>query len=293
MVKSGAKRWAHILPELNREKICLISHPALKSVTAHSHLFFELTYIRSGTVEHTIDGRTSVLQAGDYFLVDYGSIHSYRSLEDRSFSNTDCLFLPEAVDPLLKGEKNLKAVFSHYLVNYNLLLLPQDPTKMIFHDTDGKIWDILNTMTSEINTKDPGYMEMIRCRLVEILLLTIRRMKDASVASGTQKLSSYLTAYVSKHYMEEVSLTALSAKMNYSLPYVSKCFKEETGLSFVQYLQNYRIKQASKLLLSTAKNIPEVAELVGYRDVKFFTKVFKSITGYSPAAFRKQQSLRI
>lgn len=293
MVESGAKRWAHILPELNREKICLKCHPALKSVGAHNHLFFELTYIQSGIVEHTIDGRTSILQAGDYFLVDYGSTHSYRSLEDRSFSNIDCLFLPESVDPLLKGEKNLKAVFSHYLVNYNVLLLPQDPTKMIFHDTDGKIWDILSTMKSEIDTKEPGYMEMIRCRLVEILLLTMRRMKDAPVASGVQKISSYLTTYVSKHYMEEVSLTALAEKMNYSLPYVSKCFKDEMGFSFAQYLQHYRIKQASKLLLSTAKNIPEVAELVGYRNVKFFSKVFKSITGYSPAAFRKQQKSRI
>lgn len=293
MVEASTKRWSHILPELNREKICLKCHPALRSVPAHSHLFFELTYIRSGIVEHAIDGRTNILRAGDYFLVDYGSIHSYRSLEDRSFSNVDCLFLPEAVDPLLKEEKNLKAVFSHYLVNYNLLLLPQDPTKMIFHDTDGKIWESLSTIKSEINTKEPGYMEMIRCLLVKILLLTMRRMKDASVASGVQKISSYLTTYVSKHYMEEVSLTALAEKMNYSLPYVSKCFKDEMGFSFVQYLQHYRIKQASKLLLSTAKNIPEVAELVGYRDVKFFSKVFKSITGYTPATFRKQQSSRI
>lgn len=74
--KSNPIRWAHVLPELNKEKFYIVHHPALQHVTPHSHLFFELTYILSGTVKHSIDGKTSILHAGDYFLVDYGSVHS-------------------------------------------------------------------------------------------------------------------------------------------------------------------------------------------------------------------------
>lgn len=287
MVKTGIERWAHVLPKLKAERVHIIHHPRLKRVAAHSHVFFELTYVLSGTVEHTIDGKTSILQRGDFFLVDYGSVHSYRAPEKQSFSNIDCLFLPELLDPSLKGRKSLHDVFEHYLVNYNMQVLSQDPSQMVFHDSDGRILNILRLIQKEVEKREAGYTEMIRCHLIEILLLTIRLLKDASVASGTQKISSFVTAYVSKHYMEAISLTALSALMNYSLPYVSKCFKEEMGISFVEYLQSYRIKQAARLLLSGKGSLSDIAEQVGYHDVKFFSEVFKNVTGYPPAAFRK------
>jgi len=287
MHKSSADRWTHVLPELNKEKFYIIHHPIHKRVDSHSHLFFELTYILSGTVEHTIDGKTSVLNAGDYFLVDYGSIHSYRTQTDKSFSNLDCLFLPELLDPALKGSEHLCDVFEHYLLHFNMQVLAQNPSQLIFHDSDGKIKNILEKIRQEAEGHAPGYTELIRCYLIEILLMTVRRIKNASVASETHTISAFLTDYVANHYMEEISLTGLSANMNYSLPHVSKCFKEETGTSFIRYLQNYRIKQASRLLLSTNKSLNEVAELVGYHDVKFFSEIFKNTTGHSPIKFRK------
>ena len=218
MVKTGVERWAHVLPKLTAERVHIIHHPHLKRVAAHSHVFFELTYVLGGTVEHTIDGKTSILQPGDYFLVDYGSIHSYRATENQSFSNLDCLFLPELLDPSLKDRKSLQDVFEHYLVNYNMQVLSENPAQMVFHDSDGTVLNILRLIQKEVEKHEAGYTEMIRCHLIAILLLTIRLLKDASVASGTQKISSFVTAYVSQHYMEEISLTALAAMMNNSLP---------------------------------------------------------------------------
>jgi len=285
--KRNSSRWAHILPELNKDKFYIVHHPALQSVTPHSHLFFELTYVLSGTVKHNIDGKTSLLNAGDYFLVDYGSVHSYCTQTGNSFSNLDCLFLPEFLDPALKGNESLHDVFEHYLLHFNMQTLAQNPTQMVFHDNDGKIKKLLMMIQDESREHLPGYTEMIRCYLIEILLSTVRRIRNASVASETHTIAELLTTYVSEHYMDEISLTRLSAQMNYSLPHVSKCFKEEKGMSFIRYLQNYRIKQASRLILSTKKSLPEIAELVGYHDVKFFSEIFKSITGLPPATFRK------
>lgn len=241
----------------------------------------------SGTAEHIMDGRDGILKAGDYFLVDYGSIHAYRTPGNTSFSNIDCLFLPELLDPSLKGKESLRDVFEHYLLNFNMQALEQNPSQMVFRDQDGRILKLLELIRSESIEQSPGYVEMIRCYLVEILLLTIRRAKDAAIASGTQKLSAYLTDYISKHYTEQISLTELSLQMNYSLSYVSKRFKEEIGVSFVEYLQNFRMKQACRLLLSSKKALPEISEQIGYRDVKFFSQLFKSIIGVSPASFRR------
>lgn len=288
MAKHYSNRsWSHVLPRLQEDKFLLLYHPNLYNVAPHNHLFLELTYILSGTVEHTINGQTSILQAGDYFLVDYGCMHAYRTIDDRPFANLDCIFLPELLDPALTGTESLHDLFEHYLLHFNLQALTENPANMIFHDRDNRIRGILEHMQTENEMRAPGYSEMIRCHLIEILLLTVRRLDHASIASGGQNIASYLTSYISKYYMQPISLSDLAEHLNYSLPYVSKCFKEEMGVTFVNYLQNYRIKQASRLLITTQKTLPEIAQTVGYRDVKFFTELFKNSTGLTPGAFRR------
>ena len=280
-------RWDKLLPKLTEDKYHLVYHPNQKNVSVHDHPFLELSYIWSGTVEHTINGQISVLHQGDYFLVDYGCRHAYRAVDGRPFANLDCLFLPELLDPVLKNAGSLEALFEHYLLHFNMRSLTEKPGSMIFHDSDGKIRQLLEKMQAENEKRQPGFAEMIRCYLIEILLHTVRNIDDASIASQGHGIVSYLTAYVANHYMEPVSLRALAENMGYSLPYVSKRFKEETGSTFVNYLQNHRVKQASRLLITTERSLSEISEMVGYRDVKFFTERFKAITGITPAAFRK------
>jgi len=48
-----------------------------------------------------------------------------------------------------------------------------------------------------------------------------------------------------------------------------------------------RIETAKKLLVEKERNVSEVAELVGYSDIKFFTKQFKKALGVSPNEYRK------
>ena len=289
MVTENYSRWSHILPRLREEKAWVVTHPSLRCVQPHSHLFFELTYILSGTVSHTVDGRNSILHPGDYFIVDYGSIHGYETFADATFSNLDCLFLPEFIDPGLKGCENLRDIFSHYLIRFPVQALPVSPTRMTFHDGDGAVLAILQKIQKESESKAPGYLEMIRCHLVEIILLTIRRMENVSVAYGKSSLSGSMCDYIAENYGTNISLSDLAARLHYSVPYLSKCFKDEVGMNFVAYLQDYRIRQASRMLLTTEYSVSQIGERVGYSDVKYFSEIFKNITGLSPGIFRKSK----
>lgn len=275
--------------ELKRQKYRLWQHTGIEKVDIHDHAFLELTYILRGEASHTLDGQTTTVREGDYLIVDYGSRHSYTARTSFGFDNLDCLFLPELLDMVLKGTKSLRALLEHYLLHFDPKVLVQNPAHMVFHDDTGRILELLQRMREEDERKSAGYIEMIRCYLIEILLLTIRRLDDAAVASG-QGISTFLTAYVAEHYMEPISLAALVERLHYSMPYVSKKFKDEMGISFVAYLQNYRVMQGCRLLASTRLPLSEIAEMVGYRDVKFFAALVKRFTGLSPAKFRRQQN---
>ena len=280
--------WSRILPILHREKFLLEPHIGKKQVSMHDHSFLELTYIQRGTVEHTLDGQTTVLHAGDYLIVDYGSRHCYRALEENGYDNLDCLFLPELLDPILKGTKSLRTLLEHYLLHFNMQALVQNPAHMVFHDDSGRIRELLQRMQTEQERREAGYTEIVRCYLIEILLFTMRQLDDAQAASAGQDITGFLTAYVAEHYMEELTLQDLAVRLNYSLPYVSKRFKEDTGVTFVHYLQSYRVMQGCRLLTSSRRTLAEVTEMVGYRDVRFFSALVKRMTGLSPADFRRQ-----
>ena len=281
--------WKRITPLLESEKIYLVSHYGQKRVSMHDHAFLELTYILDGVAEHTLDGQTESLKRGDYLIVDYGSRHSYSAPDNGCYDNLDCLFLPEILDPILKGTKSLRTLLEHYLLHFNIQALVQNPAHMVFHDDDGRVLELLERMKREYEKREAGYKAIIRCYLIEILLLTMRKLDDASAAATGQDISAFLTNYVAEHYMEELTLQSLAARLNYSLPYISKRFKEDTGVSFVSYLQSYRVMQGCRLLTSTRHSLAEITEMVGYHDVKFFSALIKRKTGLTPTNFRRQR----
>ncbi len=286
------KKWLTLLPKLEQEKLLIEKHRAMTSIPTHGHEFLELTYILRGTAEHTLDGQTTTLRAGDYLIVDYGSRHSYLNRDGLGYDNIDCLFLPELIDPVLKGTKSLRALLEHYLLHFNMQALVQNPARMVFHDDDGRIRELIDRMKEEIREGNAGYREFLRCYLMEILLCTMRKLDDAQAASNGQDISGFLAEYIRGHYMEDLTLQDLARRLNYSLPYVSKKFKDGMGMSFMNYLQSYRVIEGCRLLSGSNHTLEEITRMVGYRDVKFFSALVKRQTGLSPRSFRRKHRLR-
>lgn len=287
MVKTEGALQTFRFDDLLKEKCILWMHRDVQSVDLHDHAFLELSYILRGNTIHTLDGESTCLGEGDYVIVDYGSRHSYRSVGSCGFDNIDCLFLPELLDPVLRGTRSLQMVLEHYLLHFNIRALVQNPAHMVFHDKSGRIRELIGKIESEMEQQRAGYIGMVRCYLLEILLLTMRELEGAQTAAGGQDPVGFLKAYVSEHYAEPLKLSELCRNAGYSLPYLSQRFKKESGIGFVEYLQNYRILQAKRLLTDRRLSVGEVAEAVGYRDVKFFSSCFRRRSGMSPAAFRK------
>ena len=274
---------------LERDKCVVLSHRHRFGVDLHGHTFLELSYIFEGEVEHTLDGKNATLSEGDYIIVDYGSRHSYANRSEVPFGNIDCLFLPELLDPALKGARTLRAVLEHYLLHLNRQSLLQNPAHMVFHDASGRVRELIERIREELANREAGYAELVRCYLVEILLLTVRQLDGVQSAAVGKELSARVNAYVAEHYREEITLSGLAAKMNYTLPYLSKRFKEEMGVGFAHYLQSYRVSRACRLLATTRMTLGEIAEQVGYRDSKNLATLIKKETGYTASSFRRKR----
>ena len=81
--------------------------------------------------------------------------------------------------------------------------------------------------------------------------------------------------------------TALAAKYNLSTGRLSTLIKETLSVTFSDYIVSLRMQKARELLRDDSKSIEQIAEMVGYNDYFYFTKVFKKYQGISPSKYRK------
>lgn len=95
-------------------------------------------------------------------------------------------------------------------------------------------------------------------------------------------------AYIETHYQEKLSLNTLAAQVYVSPVYLSNLFSRIMGKTITEYIQKFRVDKAKELLKNPELAISDIAEEVGYSDIKYFAQVFKKIIGVTPTNFRNQ-----
>jgi two-component system response regulator YesN len=101
----------------------------------------------------------------------------------------------------------------------------------------------------------------------------------------TTSLDKVMT-YIREHFSEDISLNTVADAVYLHPSYISRLIKEQTGKNFSTLITEMRIERAVSLLESTDLRVYEVAEKVGFNNLKYFYKVFKSTTGKSPRDYR-------
>lgn len=96
--------------------------------------------------------------------------------------------------------------------------------------------------------------------------------------------------YISTNYNKQITLEDVSKEIGFNPAYFSSLFKKETGKNFLEYLTELRVHKASQLLSTTDYSILEVANEVGYTDIKYFARVFKRVTELTPTEYRRLYS---
>ena len=83
-------------------------------------------------------------------------------------------------------------------------------------------------------------------------------------------------------YNENLTLGSVAQELNISDSYLGKLFKSNTDYTFLDVLTLYRIRAAVGMLQKTDMKIYEISDAVGYTDSKYFSKIFRKITGFKP-----------
>lgn len=110
--------------------------------------------------------------------------------------------------------------------------------------------------------------------------------------SGEKSIDEALE-YIKEHYNEELSLERVASVVYLNPAYFSQLFKLKTGQGYKDYVISLRLEQAKKLLLNPKLRLAEIAERIGYQDMRHFTQVFRRKFGLTPTEFRHKQNVNV
>ena len=94
--------------------------------------------------------------------------------------------------------------------------------------------------------------------------------------------------YISNNYHKDLSIEEVSELADLSISHFCMLFKQVTGYTFLEYLTQCRIEKAKYILKNSNVKVYQVAPLVGYQDPRYFTQVFKKVTGMTPSEYREE-----
>lgn len=110
-----------------------------------------------------------------------------------------------------------------------------------------------------------------------------------SVPGGAVHVTALRRAieYVQRSYREGVTLSEAAETAGLSSGYLSHVFSVEMGEPFSRFVQRVRVNRARELLATTTLSLTDIAELCGFSDQSYMTRVFRRLVGVTPAVFRR------
>lgn len=138
-----------------------------------------------------------------------------------------------------------------------------------------------------------GEMEAVLARIVnnlgeENVVTDAGAEPELSLQKGDK--SKYLAEairYIDENYANpDISVEMVAESIGISGGHLSRLFRKETDYTMMTYLINRRMKAAKDLLKDYSHKVYEVAEIVGYKDITYFSATFKKYVGVSPSEYQ-------
>lgn len=125
--------------------------------------------------------------------------------------------------------------------------------------------------------------------LIDVIGKVLAQIPETPKRKMNLKIEA-IVEFIDSHLNQDLTLTYVAERMNFSSYYLSKVFKKELGVNFVKYVTERKMDKAKELLKDNDIPIVNIAFEIGYPEPSYFTKVFKKVENMTPSQYRNQYS---
>lgn len=134
--------------------------------------------------------------------------------------------------------------------------------------------------------RQPGVCTKTLLRAIaQQLICGILREKAENTPENLSDPASTAKRYIDEHSCRQITIEDVAGAVGCSASYLRQVFKQAHGITPNKYLNYVRIQRAKEMLASGFFTQEEISAACGFRNVYYFGRVFKEITGISPGRY--------
>ncbi len=116
----------------------------------------------------------------------------------------------------------------------------------------------------------------------------IHELDNIESKSSDNTFKKTVTDYMNTVKKPDIYIEDIAALFDYSADHFRHKFRKEFNMPSQEFIIRKRIEIAQELLLNTELTVSEIAVMSGFSDSNYFSRIFKSKTGYTPSEFRNK-----
>lgn len=230
------------------------------------HRNYEVAYVFDGTMEMTVDGRSVILEKGDFAMCLSNEVHEYHTIGESlcwwGVFSPD--FVPE-FDKTVQGKTSLNCKFQ----------------------CTGVVKEFLKEHILLDNAGSSEQMYQIKAGLYLICNEYLREATLIERENQVYNLMNRIADYIGENYTRKMEMRDVARELGYDYHYFSRLFRQVFNIRFSDYLNSFRLEAAMKALRSSDQTVSAIAIASGFQSVRNFNTVFHKVVGMTPGQYRE------
>ncbi len=227
--------------------------------------YYVFEYVVKGVGHIETPEEKYTVTEGDFYFLNKLRYHIYYSDPDNPYEK---IFL------VLKGS------FVDFLVsNY----LSNDSVYIKKCNLNGHMMHIINLLSRD------GPINYDRLAISVLELFQQVFPQPYRTKQSSTRVPEMVKNYIDAHITENITLDDISNALYISKSHIERAFKKEYGQTPIAYWASQRIMQVASMLETTNYSLSEIAQMLGFSDVKYMSKSFKKIKGKTPTEYRRDK----
>lgn len=238
----------------------------------HTHNHTELFFIVSGRGQFLVDDQLYPVDVNSLVIINPNVTHTEVSLN------------AQPLEYIVLGIEGIELATSS---------TSHGQFSILDHYGSAEISGCLRNILREMEQKNQGYKDVCQAYM-EILIIRLMRITALAVPAEPHAISNNrqcaaVRRYIDLHFKEALTLEQLAEESHMNKYYLSHAFKREYGISPINYMISKRIEESKYLLAETDLSMSQIAQLLGFSSLSYFSQVFHRTQAVSPKEYRQSQ----
>lgn len=229
--------------------------------------YYQLEYVLDGKIFIETENEAYCAEKGDFFFINKGV---FRSLHSDKKHPVKKMFVT-AKGPLLDG------IIKAYKIKQPVIVAKLDVKKR---------FENIISILEDAAAYSPQTRDAIGVEILSILQNAARQLNTVDTINK-RHIAENILKFIDDNLSRKFTIEELSQNFFLGKTQLIKVFKDKYGLTPIKYAQLQRIEMAKYYLTKTDEPISTLHDKLGFEDTKYFSKLFKKITGISPSEYKE------